>query len=455
MHATAITAHCLDDAVDIVDPSAVVADRVSTSVGTGPPNVVIRDAADRIGVEITGREEAVDRVAALLAAISSDSMWWHDPLPRGGIYVGEVIDTKRSGAIVETPDGNGFLPYGKVDGRIDEGDRPVVQVIDPEPPWITGRRPVLGTGISCPGTYVSLVHDADADIVDAPSESLARTVERLGPDVPAGWGISIHGRADAIDVTVINDEIGRLAEQVSSLAESVRSATDDSIERIAMPLSSAWCRIGRNGRFALDDIRNQVVHTIDGHHRLKSIGNAASTAVDLIERYGIEEVSYDPDAVFDTFGPTLGDDVRIDHGKPTGETIQLGRGEVIGREEDGSITVRRVLSGTGQYDALDSPKEEGDRADTTFVEGQWWYPTVYRGNDGAYKGTYVNIGTPLEIMPDTVRYTDLYIDVVKSKSGDVAIVDRDELAAATDVGDVTSDLADRAESVAAAVERAF
>ena len=92
---------------------------------------------------------------------------------------------------------------------------------------------------------------------------------------------------------------------------------------------------------------------------------------------------------------------------------------------------------------------------TKFVEGRWWYATVYRGDDGTRRGTYVNVCTPVEVFPDAVRYVDLHVDVVKGPDAEVRRVDDDELDAAVAAGDISEPLAEQARAVAAKLEEAL
>jgi Ribonuclease G/E len=201
-----------------------------------------------------------------------------------------------------------------------------------------------------------------------------------------------------------------------------------------------------------------------GHHRVKAASDDASRAVDLVEALSSNGAwSGAPDAdgdfpfeaVADTFGPAVCDDVRLEHGKPDGRLLVLGRAEVTGRDADGSLTLRRKMTAGGTYDALGVDREAGDVAITTVREGRWWYPTVYRDADGDRKGTYVNVCTPVECFPDAVRYVDLHVDVVKGPDGEVRRVDDDELDAAVAAGQVSEVLAEKARSVAASLVEAL
>ena len=134
----------------------------------------------------------------------------------------------------------------------------------------------------------------------------------------------------------------------------------------------------------------------------------------------------------------------------------VGRGEVTAADPDaGKVTVRREMSGGGSYDALKVPRESGDVAVTKFREGRWWYPTAYRDSEGETKGTYVNICTPVELFPDSARYVDLHVDVVKFPDGEVRRVDDDELDDSVDAGEVSEELAEKARRVAGSVEKAL
>ena len=192
-----------------------------------------------------------------------------------------------------------------------------------------------------------------------------------------------------------------------------------------------------------------------GHHRTKAAAETASAAVDLVEALCEPAGEFPFGVVARQFGPTEGDRIAIEHGKPDGRTVTLGRGEVTELDPDGSVAVEREISGGGTYDALGVERVEGDVATTTFVEGRWWYATVYRGADGERRGTYVNVCTPVEIFPDAVRYVDLHVDVVKGPDGEVRRVDDDELDDAVEAGEVSEPLADRAREVAASIENAL
>jgi len=194
-----------------------------------------------------------------------------------------------------------------------------------------------------------------------------------------------------------------------------------------------------------------------GHHRVKAGAADASAGVDLAEAL----CEPDADAAFpfavvtDAFGPAEGDALRLEHGKPDGRLITLGEATVTAVEGDGSVTVEREMTGGGTYDGLEVSREAGDIAETNLKEGRWWYPTTYRGRDGTVRGTYVNVCTPVEVFPDAARYVDLHVDVMKHPDGTVERVDDDVLRESVAAGDTPEPLAEKARSVATALENAL
>jgi protein associated with RNAse G/E len=457
---------------DVVQASPAIQERFDASFPVESAAATATTTSDRQGVCVTGSPEQVTDVVETLEGVGLDTFVWRDRLPRGAVFAGEVTETLGSGALVECgpvsddaaaldespPAGEttGFLPYSTTDSHVDVGDTLRVQVDELRAPWSDGRH-VLETTLRVHGEMGSLVR---GDTTRSGGPELA---EILPTDPPDGWGVDWDQTADDADL----DALGDCLEELSAQASEMEDALADAPDTAAAPHcdwpgeATCWVWFGRDSRFALDKVRRDVVPTMPGHHRIKAATASASTAVDFVEAVCEDLATDDPDegfpfgAVTDQFGPQEGDSVHINHGKPDGRLYDLGAGEVTKRTDDGAMTVERELSGGGTYDALGVEKQAGDVAVTKFKEGRWWYPTVYRGEDGETRGTYVNICTPVELFPDAVRYVDLHVDVVKHSDGTVERVDDDELDDAVDAGHVSPDLASKARTVAKAVSNAF
>jgi protein associated with RNAse G/E len=485
IYATALTQLLSrDDGTRVVGASLAIQERFDAPFPTEPAGATVSTTDDRQGVGVVGSPAAVGRVLDPLR-VARDTLVWRDPTPRGAVYAGEVTETLGGGAVVALTDASdgceatpesgaedgparldrtpvagrdpaGFLPYSKTTTRIEEGDRLRVQVAEPSAPWTSGR-PVLDTTIRVHGTLATLVRGgATGSNVGSEGPELA---DLLAVDPPAGWVVEWSPAADDADLDALGGALDRATDRAAAVDDAFADA--DPPGEVAPHCywsgeATAWAWFGRESRFALDDRRRQVTATMPGHHRTKAATGRASAAVDFLEAVCPDAAGSFPfDAVTRQFGPGEGDTVAIEHGKPDGRSFSLGEGEVTRRDADGTVVVEREMSGRGTYDALGVDQQQGDVAVTKFTEGKWWYPTVYRGADGEKRGTYVNVCTPVEVFPSTVRYVDLHVDVVKQVDGTVERVDDDELDAAVDAGHVSDALAEKARNVAGAVENAL
>jgi hypothetical protein len=484
IYATALSA-LLGDGHDVVQASPPIRERFDHEFPVDVAAASVTTTDDRQGVGVAGTAEAVEAVRERLQGVARDALAWPNPAPRGAVFRGEVTETLGSGAVVDLGavdgrDVQGFLPYDRVEGYVEAGDSYRLQVAGPEPPW-SGARPSMATDLRVPGDLVELRRGSTPA-----SDETARLAELLPVEAPEGWSPRWRRAADDADLDAMAAALERAVDRAETLMAAVADADGEDPGRIVAPQAGAWVWFGRESRFALDDVRGRVTATMAGHHRIKAGTGSASTAVDFVEAVsstggpgpgphgnpgsadadagsadgtggctGWPGDSFPFEAVADCFGPRAGDRLAIAHGKPSGRTVVLGRGEVTEVTADGAVTVERAMSPGGTYDALGVERREGDRARTTFVEGRWWYATVYAGDDGTRRGTYVNVCTPVELFPERARYVDLHVDVVKRPDGEVRRVDDDELDDAVAAGEVPEPLAERAREVAASIENAL
>ena len=461
IYATALTRTLLDAGHRVVQASPPIQRRFDADLPAADHDAAIETGPDRQGVNVAGDPDAVGRIHDLLAETGIDTLTWTDPAPVGSVFDGHVTETLGTGAVVELGETEGYLPFRNVDGTIDEGDAVRVQVTETAAPWDSDRH-VLDTEFRVEAGLATLTRGHEGIRVagrdDAAGRELAGLTDLLGSDPPEGWGLEWGHNARDAEMETLGEALDRASEQASDLEAAIDDAGDpEPVREIISPAAGTWVWFGRESRFALDATRREVTATMPGHHRTKAGTDAASAGVDFAEALcGGEMAGEFPfSVVADQFGPHVGDRVRIDHGKPAGRRIVLGKGEVTERDDEGTLAVEREIGGGGSYDALGTPRESGDTALTKFREGRWWYPTTYRGADGEHKGTYVNICTPVELFPDTVRYVDLHVDVIKYPDGEVERVDDDELDEAVEAGELPEELAEKARQVASSIERAL
>jgi hypothetical protein len=441
------------DGASVVQASPAIGDRFDADFAAERADATVETADDRQGVSVAGDPSAVERVADLLEDVGTDTFVWAASVPEGGVFDGVVTETLGGGAVVDLGETEGYLPYGNVDDHVTAGDHLRVQVREGVAPW-SGGRPVLDTTVAVGGELATLSRGETVRTSSHPEMG-----DLLPTDPPEGWLLQWGRAADDAGLDDLDGALSAAAGRAAAIEDSL-AEVDPPGERAPAPVwtdaATVWAWFGRESRFALDEARRAVTPTMAGHHRVKAGDERASAAVDFVEAVCPDATSEFPfDAVTRQFGPTEGDSVSIGHGKPDGRCLSLGSAEVVERDPDGKVVVRRELSPGGTYDALGTPIEAGDVAETTLTEGKWWYPTIYRDADGTSKGTYVNVCTPVEVFPGQVRYVDLHVDVVKHADGTVERVDDDELDAAVADGLVAPALAEKARSVAAAVERAL
>ena len=477
IYTTAITRVSLDAGVDVVGASEPIRERFDADFGDAPHDVTVATTDDRRGVGVHGTEGAAATLEAVLTDVGRDTFAWTDPTPPGAVFDARVTDTLGSGAVCDLGPADGFLPYTATDDYLEAGDAVRVQVRESAPPW-ADRRADLGAGLRATSGFATLIRGPGGVTVDtrddAAGRELAGMTDLLGVEVPDGWGIEWSHAATRAGMDALSAALDAAADRAAALEAAMDDNTADRPDadavprRVAAPESGRWLWFGGESRAALDDARRRVTPTMPGHHRTKAATEAASAGVDLAEALCGSAFGVDPadagdddartfpfDVVTRQFGPTEGDTVAITHGKPDGRAFPLGRGEVTDWDPDGTVEVTRAMSGGGTYDALGTERAAGDTATTKFREGRWWYPTVYRADDGGSKGTYVNVCTPVECFPDSIRYVDLHVDVVKGPGGTVERVDDDELDAAVEADNVPPAVAEKARSVAASLVRAL
>lgn len=454
IYATALTHVFNASDIAVVDPSTPICERIEESFPERPPTNTINTTSDSAGIRIDGDGEQLAGITAHLESIGIDTFEFDSAFPRDAIVRGKVTRLTDAGAFVTVGENEAFLPQGRMAEPVDRHDQVIVTVHEPVAPWIPGKRPVLASTPRIHGAYADLVYGEEH--IRGPSDALIRTVDTLIDEWPAQWGVRIHRPAETVSLPTLRASLQNqiaTARSIESTIESSEPAGD--LGTIVAPSATTWYRFGRESKFSLDEHRRAVCPTVDGHHRLKAVGEVPRTSVNYLETIGAVDASFSPEAVIETFGPSADRSVEIWHGKPTGETVILGTGTISNTSVTDGITIDRELTAGGRYDALDVPIESGDIAQTTVVEGRWWYPTVYRDSDGNRKGTYVNISTPVEIHPDQIRYIDLYIDVIKTADGTVSIVDEDELNAAIAAGHLSDEIGSRARTIAKSVKKAL
>jgi len=183
----------------------------------------------------------------------------------------------------------------------------------------------------------------------------------------------------------------------------------------------------------LDEIRNTIVPTLSGHHYYKACGGKIAYMLEMAEK--LLEKGYSAREVEEIFKecilreyPYESSKISIEHVKINGKIFNLGEARIVEFDDSKQqIRLLRVFSSPGIYDGLKVPKEPGDRAITSMKIGDWFFRTSYFSRSGEYKGTYVNLNTPIELYPAKIRYVDLEADICMWPDGRVQKIDFEKL----------------------------
>jgi len=183
----------------------------------------------------------------------------------------------------------------------------------------------------------------------------------------------------------------------------------------------------------LDEIRATVTPTVTGHHYYKACGGIISSMVDMAERMIEEGCPRDEveallmENIRSRF-PREGSRIRMEHVKINGQTFNLGIAKIVrfNGKSRRMILLRRFFK-KGVYDGLKIRKGEGDYAITDVRIGDLSFRTRYFSRDGEYKGTYININTPVELYPAKIRYVDLEVDICVWPNGEIRRIDFEKL----------------------------
>ncbi len=430
IYSTALTKLFLDSGLRISQPSQRIAERLGIEKSYDDFDVDIYDKKDRQGVIITGT--AVEKVKEVLEEEFIDVFFRKMPYQLYGIYKGMVVKKDERYVYVDIGSAIGSVIIEELPDVM-EGDEVLVQVKK------HNVLPHLSVLLTVPGDYAVLIPKPVGSQRHVKiSRKIRDSEERerlriLGLSLDLGdWGVLWRTAAAYKDWNLLRDELVKLSRLADRLKEADRYSAP---AQIIEGRDIYEVEFGGGAKKKLDEIRNRVVPTIEGHHQFKSYDPEFSFAVEIAEgilsrlpsqREKIKQGFIQ--ALVDSKGPKVGWLFVLEHMKPDGQKIRIGPGEIVEVSLNPlKIKLRRSLKPGKGYDGLEIPIEYGDYAVTEIEEGKWWFRHSYYDRNGNLKGEYYNINTPVEFYPDKVRYVDLEVDIVKWPDGKKEIIDREKL----------------------------
>lgn len=273
---------------------------------------------------------------------------------------------------------------------------------------------------------------ADLDIYDRPDR---QGVHVVGETSPLNSLISIM--QDLLDDVIIRRTItsnGMVGTQASDFPLTEESMVRDEQGATTLPQQSFInIEFPAISKRKMDDYRSLVAPTIKDHHYLKACGGRVSSLLEMAEQMLEKNASRSEvetllkESLMPQY-PRLDSTIDIEHVKIDGRIFHLNNAKIVEfDEEEGRLRLLRSFRSRGIYDGLRVPREPDDYAWTDLRIGDWSFRTTYFSREGRYKGTYINLNTPIELYPEKIRYVDLEVDICLWPDGRIEKVDQEKL----------------------------
>ncbi len=440
VYSTALTKLLLDHGFGIVQPSNTIKERFGLKECIESPDLDITDRRDRQGVQVFGKADSIDVLKSILQSCFDDVITRRWTVALDGIYKGLIkgLDPTNHSVLIDIG-----LATGRVAG--DEVSSPNLKhvVVQVEKRGMRFKEPALTTRIKIPGRYAVLTPNHQVMVSRRIRDWQKRSrLYQLGKELaPLKWGVLWRTASADQPHDVLKGEINSLAKEGEAIMERA--------EKAEAP-TTLWAgnyymdvEFPALSKKRLDDLRRSITPTIDGHHYYKACGERVSSALEMAEE--LLERGSTPGQVEELFKqaieaeyPAEGSVIEIEHVKLNGRIFRLGKASVEAYDHhESTIRFSRVFEREGIYDGLETQKGPGDYAITEAKIGEWHLKTQYFSKDGRYKGTYINLNTPIELYPHGIRYVDLEVDVCIWPNGRVKALDEEKLEEAATKGLVT------------------
>ncbi|MHA1713916.1 MAG: DUF402 domain-containing protein, partial [Candidatus Ranarchaeia archaeon] len=331
-----------------------------------------------------------------------------------------------------------------------ENTEVIVEIKEPD---YGGRKARATSSITVASPYAVLLRGDDVKISRRiKDENQRRHLIKIGKDLkPKGFTLLWRtASANAPDDFLATD-IHQLTQKANRIFKRAREV--DAPARLWEGQKAIDFEFPSYVKNKLDRLRRQVTPTVLDHHRLKSSGNTFRLAVDLAEKImrsdDNKQMSTLLHQLAQSYYPTVGNMIDIEHVKLNGHVVRLGPARIIGAENANTrLTIRRQIRGRGIYDGFNARRVHGDYVLTQVHIDDWFTTSHYFSQSHQLKGIYININTPVERYPWGIHYVDLGVDVVQRPNGEVEIIDLDELDEAIEEKYITEWLKDKALSIA-------
>ncbi|MEM4659081.1 MAG: DUF402 domain-containing protein [Sulfolobales archaeon] len=430
IYATAISKILRDEGYTLVDVSDVLVERLQVPLNRGiPADVTVKtDNDDASKLLIIGHSEYAETVAKTLIEHIPAVITYTPPTGLYSTLIALVKGMKDGYCIVETPYGQAELVEYR---ECKEGVLLPVSVI--KVPTHHGDRIVVVPGVRIVGDF-AVVWRGSKILFSPHLKNKTRVSELLSISsqyVRRGISIKWRSNADEADLGAITAELPQLVSQLEVVEEKVNNLKEVSIVTRGERLILMY--LTYDAKMYLDSVRRSVTPTADYHHLIKTSKGLYRDIAEIFDEVSIFVDSAVLRKITRKFMAKTIEDVgelTISHKKLDGTSVRLGAANLVEfSNSDGfELVLERKVKGSGVYDGIRVKKEFGDTIKTVVIEGTPYIVHYYYSSEGGLKGVYVNVNTKPElIIPNTIEYVDLAIDLVRAGNGPCELVDQEEL----------------------------
>jgi len=442
IYSTAVSKLLLEEGFKLVEASDKIIERLNIPIDTSPCDATVKDTENPDEILVLGFPVEAKRVFDVLVEKLNYVYKWESKIELHSVYLGVVVEKTSDSCIVDLGGEKGYL----YPCREDVGAKILVGV--KHAPLRKNERLVLTRNFRLVGKRIALVHGEpritfSEHIYDP---SVKAKLSAIATSKLMGSGIGIHFRSSAkyADRDELSREIDLLLEEYKQILQKQRE--QDSPVKLRHGEFIGIIGLTSIAKRKLDEYRRTTCFTIDYHHSLKSMGysDLVDFAEEVMSPLHPSRGENTEIGVLNYIARRLRETSRIEliHVKPTGEVLRLQHGRLYRVEYNRDkllIVLERVMKSEGIYDGLGVDKKPGD-IDYMVVETGSPIITHNYYRSRVWLGTYININTPPEITPSIIKYHDLLVDVVVHPSGEVKIVDEEELVELYREGVITKEL---------------
>lgn len=429
IYATAISKILRDEGYVLVDVSDALVERLGVPVNRGlPADVTVKtDNDDASKILVIGHSEYAESVEKTLMENVPAIVTYNPPVGLYATLVSLVRGVKDGKCVVETPYGLAELIEYR---ECREGVLLPVSVI--KVPTHPGDNIVVVPGARVVGDF-AVVWRGSRVMFSPHLKNKSRVSELLSISsqyVRRGISIKWRSNTDEANLEAITLEIPRLVSELESVEEKVNTLRE--VSAVSSGEKIIFTYLTYDAKMYLDGVRRSVAPTADYHHIIKTSKGLYRDLAELLDEVSVHiDREVLKKIVRKFIAKTIEEvgEITISHKKLDGRDIKLGIAKLVEFNHDHGfkLLMERKVKGVGVYDGIKIKKEFGDTIRTTVLEEAPYLVHYYISSSGEIKGVYVNINTkPEVIIPNTVEYMDLAIDLVRARDRPCELVDQEE-----------------------------